>query len=177
MKRKWLYGGLGLLSLALVQVAHAAIVSTAGNTVEFNNSLLLTDPKGWDFQMKKGSENPQVPFQWVKHWAGQNPMIRLKYQTVGTGLTGKTTLDYAGAVKYRYQKDGIRITRMDTHFVNGRPVAVLHGKNPVSNVNFLIGVYKKGGKGYILECSAQKKHFAELLPEFQGMINTARLIK
>lgn len=177
MRKLISWGGWGILSLLLVQAAWAAQLESIGkSTIVVDDVFKINkpDPK-WDTQ--KVRSDPNSPVKWILHQVGRNPQMRLKYRTEETGLMGTTAYELALHLKQEYAGKGILIQHVEKKFLNGRQVALLHGVKPDKNERYLIGVWRNKDKGFILECSAKEKDFADLMPQFKSAIETARILR
>ncbi|MBU0506846.1 MAG: hypothetical protein ABII18_01280 [bacterium] len=169
-----------LMLIVLVAVfglmsATAHAVSTKwldkNTTLMIDNTLMISKPNTqWDTQTK-GYED-SAPIKWVRHVAGANPQMFLRYKP---NVTGKTAHVYSQQVKSELSSRGINVYKTEKKVVNGRNVAILYGSK--GEEEYMVGVWRHKDLGFQLECLAVKDKFNSYMSDFYAAINSVRIVK
>lgn len=144
---------------------------TSKTCVVVDSTFSVCKPsKSWDTQTKSIVDEP---VRWVLHRSGANPIIKLLYDT---NPRGKTAHDYAKYVKQDLEARQIKISKVENRVINGRNVSILSGQGS-DNFGYLVAVYRDGGKGLRLECTASNENFSFFSQEFMASINSVRFVR
>ncbi len=142
-------------------------------TVLVDGVFEITKPGGdWDTL-----EIPDYnqPVKWVLHRVGSNPEMVLRYDTLPSGKKQKK--DYISIVRSDLERRGINVDHVESRFINGRDVFLLHGMDRLSQMQYLVAVYRNNYRAFWLECLARPSDFNKFSTKFMDAIQSVRLAR
>lgn len=163
-----------VLAVSTITNAHAVKLTwiEKNKTVIFEDTVQVSKPTGkWDTQTKYYKD--PAPVKWVRHVAGANPQIFLRYTS---NVKGKTAHVYATKiVKKELEGRGIAVSKIEKKVINNRHVAIIHGS--MGNERYMVGVWRHENIGFQLECLAISSRFDEFMGQFNEAIESVKILK